>query len=77
MEGESVLYCGRLVPVDNFRVFVYGAGGSQKLVNTWIEYENAMATGLWFPTKDEVEAHFNALEEEKSPQPGSSFKKRK
>ena len=63
MEGESVLYCGRLVPVENFRVFVYGLEGATKLVNSWDEYEKAMATGLWFPTKDEVEAMHDEVEE--------------
>lgn len=56
MSDEFVLYDGRMVSKENFRVFVYGLEGAQKVVNSWLEYEAAMASGLWFPSKDEVAA---------------------
>ena len=56
MNAEYVLYNGRMVSKEGFRVFVYGQEGAQKVVNSWDEYETAMATGLWFPTKDEAAA---------------------
>lgn len=53
MEGDFVVYEGRKVPRANFRAFVYGSDNKQKLVNSYEEFESAMATGIWFATKDE------------------------
>jgi hypothetical protein len=55
MEGAPAKYLGRIVSKENFRVFIYAPDGSQKLVNSWAEYEKHMETGLWFasPLKDE------------------------
>lgn len=46
---------GRMVPVENFRAFVYGIDGKKKLIDSWKEFESHMSTGLWFPTKAEAE----------------------
>lgn len=54
MEGECVKYCGNVVPKDGFRAFIYGANDTQKLVNSWTEYEDHIASGVWFSVKDEV-----------------------
>jgi hypothetical protein len=54
MKGEMVIYNGRTVPTEGFRVFIYGYDGQQKLVNSWKEYQSHIETGLWFPTKDAV-----------------------
>jgi hypothetical protein len=56
MEGDFVVYENRKVPRDNFRVFVYGNDNKRKLVNSYDEFETAMATGVWFATKDECKA---------------------
>lgn len=49
---EWVSYCGRKVPKENFRAFVYSLNDEQMLVNSWDEYEKAISSGIWFPTKD-------------------------
>lgn len=54
MTGEHVIYDGRLVPKEGFRVFIYGSDGKQKLVESWSDYENHLATGVWFSTKADV-----------------------
>jgi hypothetical protein len=51
MTGEHVIYDGRLVPKEGFRVFIYGHDGKQKLVESWAEYEKHIQTGIWFSTK--------------------------
>ena len=54
MKGTPAVYLGRVVSKDNFRTFVYAPDGSQELIESWKEYENHMASGLWFATKDEA-----------------------
>jgi len=54
MEGIPANYQGRLVSKVNFRAFIYASDGSQKLVNSWDEFENHMQTGLWFASKDDA-----------------------
>lgn len=54
MKGESVIYLGRAVSKEGFRVFVYSTSGETKLVESWDEFLDAMASGLWFPTKNNV-----------------------
>ena len=48
MQDAPAMYLGRLVPKQNFRTFIYAPNGSSKLVESWMEYEKHMATGLWF-----------------------------
>jgi len=54
MEGIPANYLGRIVSKINFRAFIYASDGSQKLVNSWDEFENHMQTGLWFASKEDV-----------------------
>lgn len=54
MEGESVLYLGRVVPIKGFRTFIYGHNNTKKLVNSWEEYQEHIASGVWFSTKDKA-----------------------
>lgn len=44
---DDILYQGRWVPREHFRVFVY-SHTDEKLVNTHEEFVNAIATGVWF-----------------------------
>lgn len=53
MDGDCVVYEGRNVPRAHFRAFVYGTENKKKLVGSYQEFEDAMATGIWFATKDE------------------------
>lgn len=53
-ENAQVLYQGRWVPRDPFRVFVYNAQ-DQKLINSYEAYKDAIESGLWFASKEEVE----------------------
>jgi hypothetical protein len=48
MQGQEVEYLGRLVSKEGFRAFIYGRDNLQKCVNSWDEFENQLATGLWF-----------------------------
>jgi hypothetical protein len=52
--AATVMYDGRVVPVEGFRVFVYGPDDTQKLANSWKEYQELIASGLWFSHKDKV-----------------------
>ena len=54
MQGTQVIYLGRSIAKEGFRAFVYGANDQRKLVNSWHEYEAAMASGVWFSTKEDV-----------------------
>lgn len=54
-EVERVMYQGRAVPKDAFRVFVYGKDKAMKLMNSWDEYSKAIASGLWFANKDDID----------------------
>lgn len=53
-KSEDILYLGRWVSKDNFRVFVYDIKGNQKLANSYNDYQNLMANGLWFSSKEEA-----------------------
>ena len=55
MQGESVLYQGRLVEKDGFRAFVYSREGTTKLANSWDEFLNLIGTGLWHASLEDVE----------------------
>ena len=54
MKGVPALYQGRLVSKENFRTFIYAADCSQKLVESWDEYEQHMETGVWFATRKDA-----------------------
>src|SRR5689334_25353064 len=55
MKGSSVIYQGRQVPIEGFRVFVYDRDGNKKLVNSWPSYQVALASGLWFSTSEDAQ----------------------
>ena len=66
MNNSPAFYLGKIVSKDNFRVFIYAPDGSQKLVESWSDYENHMQTGLWFALKENavaVQAKMRELEE--------------
>lgn len=45
--NAQVMYLGRWVNKEHFRTFVYNEK-SEKIVNSYDEYEAAIASGLWF-----------------------------
>lgn len=53
-ERKQVYYNGRWVDKDHFRAFVYGKD-EIKLANSYKEYENLIATGTWFSSKQKLE----------------------
>lgn len=55
MEGETVMYDGRVVPKQGFRVFIYGFDNQTKLVESWEEYQEHISSGTWFAYKDAPE----------------------
>ena len=54
MEDKQVLYQGRWVDKDFFRVFVYNLSG-KKLANSYSEYTDLIQSGLWFSNVEDVE----------------------
>ena len=46
--NDYVNYKGRCVLREGFRVFVYAEDGTQKLVNSWNEYQNAIGSGQFY-----------------------------
>jgi len=48
MQGTQVVYNGRSIAKEGFRAFIYAANGVTKLINSWEDYEEHMASGLWF-----------------------------
>ena len=63
MHGEAAVYMGKVVDKKTFRVFVYSPEGAQKLVESWESYQNLMASGLWFSTKEEAKNAKSAQED--------------
>lgn len=57
MQGESVVYLGRIVPKQGFRTFVYSRSGEKRLVESWDEFSRAMSSGIWMaqPNSAEIE----------------------
>ncbi len=51
MQDEFVVYQGRQVPKEGFRVYVFGHEGTTKLVNSYEEYEASLESG-WHSTAD-------------------------
>lgn len=66
---DQVYYDGRWVSKENFRVFVYNEAGMQKLVNSYDEYEKALATGIWYAQKDKIDRR---VKRERKPKDDSS-----
>jgi hypothetical protein len=56
MEGKPAIYLGRIVSKENFRTFIYAPDGSQKLVESWEEFEGKMQSGVWFATAEDAKA---------------------
>lgn len=51
IHAGQALYLGRWVDKSKFRVFVYDKKGHEKLANTWKEFEDLIASGLWYAVK--------------------------
>jgi len=57
MNDEShVMYNGREMSKQGFRVFVYAKNGRQKLVNSWDEFKSHIEHGEWFSSIEEIMA---------------------
>lgn len=54
MHGTPAIYLGRIVDKKNFRVFIHGANGERRLVNSWEEFEANMQSGIWFATVEDA-----------------------
>ena len=50
---SQVMYQGRWVSRNHFRVFVYKLN-EQKLANSYDEYEKLIESGLWFSSKEDI-----------------------
>tara|TARA_R110000868_G_C10972576_1_gene770474 strand:+ start:10974 stop:11318 length:345 start_codon:yes stop_codon:yes gene_type:complete len=65
MDGVPAVYLGRIVSKENFRTFVYCPAGTQRLVESWDEYEQAMSSGNWFATLEDSKASEAVVEKPK------------
>ncbi len=65
MDGTPAIYLGRLVSKENFRAFIYAPDGSQRLVESWAEFEANMQSGVWFATAQDAKNSIAKVEEEK------------
>lgn len=54
MKGVTAIYQGRIVSKKNFRTFIFASDGSQKLVESWDEYQAHMQTGVWFSSLEDI-----------------------
>ena len=70
MDGVPATYLGRIVSKENFRTFIYAKGGAKRLVESWDDFEDAMASGAWFATLEES----NGEEEVATPTPKKAKK---
>lgn len=55
MRDTTPIYLGRIVSKKNFRTYVYSPDGSQKLVESWEEFEREMESGLWFISAEDAQ----------------------
>jgi hypothetical protein len=44
-------YMGRWVSKEHFRAFVYNEKGDQKLAESYNDYQNLIASGIWYDTQ--------------------------
>jgi hypothetical protein len=51
--SEQVLYMGRWVDKKSFRAYVYNEK-TEKLANSYEEYEELVTSGLWFTEKPDA-----------------------
>lgn len=72
--AEMVLYNGMKVPRESFRAFIYDINNEPKLVNSWDEYVEHMASGIWYTNK-KTDNIPNSSELEKGLKPESGKKK--
>lgn len=56
MDNSLVKYLGRMVPRLGFRAYVYAQDGSNKLVESYDGYQDAMASGVWFAAIEDASA---------------------
>ncbi len=61
---EYIKYRGMPFPKKHFRTTVYGANKAKKVANSWEEYQDLVATGLWFDDKKKVEQIMAAQKKE-------------
>jgi hypothetical protein len=48
---NQFLYLDRWVSKDTFRAYVYNNKHDSKLANSYKDYQELLASGLWFPEK--------------------------
>ena len=63
MEGTPAIYLGRIVEKKNFRAFIYGPNGEQRLAESWEEFEANMQSGVWFATLEDAKASKGIVED--------------
>jgi hypothetical protein len=58
--NTQVLYNDRFVDKKHFRAFVYGKNDDVKLANNYDEFENLLASGLWFETPEKAKENLKS-----------------
>lgn len=66
----QVFYNNRWVDKNNFRAFVYN-GSEQKLAESYKEYEDLIASGLWFSKKDQTIVNQPKVSKARKPKDGA------
>ncbi len=74
MEGTPATYLGRLVSKEHFRAFIYAPDGSQRLVESWDEFEANMQSGVWFATAEDAKASLSVEAAKPKPRPSRAKK---
>lgn len=58
------VYKGKVIDTEHFRVYIYGADGARKLVESWNDYQKHMQTGIWFADKNEAKEMARIMQEQ-------------
>lgn len=56
ISNDQFLYLGRWVDKKHFCAFVYDKEGNQRLAGSHKDFENLIASGIWFASKPEPDA---------------------
>lgn len=70
-EGQ-VMYLGRWVDKSTFRAFVYNEKGEHRLATNYPEYESLTASGVWYPSKPNLEPKVEKIVNDVSLKTGKS-----
>ena len=68
----QVFYNNRWVDKEHFRAFVYNANKEQRLAKSYKEYEDLIASGLWFSNKENNVVPLPKISKARKPKDGAN-----